>query len=711
VLALAVVAGVLLSRREEEDPTRVPVRRRPSAPSRPEAPDPEHVAAPARPGLSDDEQLLTSLRGWAEEHPSQFDAIFQQYDAAIQRIRDPAVAAKAKRDVEQWRARRERAAEEAFAALQQRAEERVAAGDYDGALEVYSEVPPALLGSLAERVAKAQEEIDASATANVTAAIREVEELHEEGELAQALAALDAVKDVKYAPLADRVRALRSGLEAAAEDAMAAAAADAVADLLAAIEVAVAEGDLLGVGQLVEEAKADEVLAAAGGQVAAVVAVGEALARAQPFVHPDPAELFRTLVGREVTVATAQGPRTGRVTEATEDAVVLVKTFKIGGEERRREYRIAFSELGGGALSELAPKWTPETADEHIAAAILALAEEDEDAAKAALARAEGHPLHERYNSRLAAASADGAEVEAAETERRIPVWKKWPFGSKEARLRQQKTATILGVPVEKAFDLGDDVTLEMVLVPAGRFVMGSPSREKGRESDEFLRRVTIKEPFYMGKYEVTQRQWKHLMRRNPCQRRDPEYPVDRVSWQRCQEFIARLNKRGVGTFRLPTEAEWEYACRAGTATPFHFRGKATADRVNLSYSQVRYRFAYGSSHGGGRVMAVGGFRSNAFGLHNMHGNVCEWCSDRYRGSAPGSATGRPLGKGEVLRVFRGGSGMGGVQHARSAARSALDDVERYGFLGFRVVAQAAGGAGGDKGGGGQDEAGVRPGE
>jgi formylglycine-generating enzyme required for sulfatase activity/predicted Ser/Thr protein kinase len=225
-------------------------------------------------------------------------------------------------------------------------------------------------------------------------------------------------------------------------------------------------------------------------------------------------------------------------------------------------------------------------------------------------------------------------------------------------------------------------VTVEMVWIPPGTFMMGSPPGEEGRADDEKQRKVTISKGFWMGKYEVTQAQWKAVMGSNPSDFKGDNLPVENVSWNDCQEFIKRLNARREGRFRLPTEAEWEYACRAGTTTPYHFGRTISTDQANYSgISDVTGKRVYRK-----QTTDVGSFEANAWGLCDMHGNVWEWCQDwfgDYSGSTVTDPTGATSGTARVLR----GAGWGyGPLTCRSAYRGSGPPDNRSWDDGFRVV-------------------------
>jgi formylglycine-generating enzyme required for sulfatase activity len=226
--------------------------------------------------------------------------------------------------------------------------------------------------------------------------------------------------------------------------------------------------------------------------------------------------------------------------------------------------------------------------------------------------------------------------------------------------------------------DLGKGVKLEMVLVPAGKFMMGSPKKEVGRYGDETQHEVTLTKPFYMGKYEVTQEQWESVMGDNPSSRtKGAKYPVTDVSWEDCQEFIKNLNGITKGKYRLPTESEWEYACRAGITIAYSFGAKITPKDANYYDSKL------------GKPVEVGSYKPNAFGLYDMHGNVWEWCED-WKADYPKGAVIDPKGPAKGSgRVLRGGSFLNYVSEARSSYRFDLSPTNRYNGVGFRLARTA----------------------
>ena len=231
--------------------------------------------------------------------------------------------------------------------------------------------------------------------------------------------------------------------------------------------------------------------------------------------------------------------------------------------------------------------------------------------------------------------------------------------------------------------DCGNGVKMEFVRIPAGTFMMGSPTSEEGRYNDESQVRVTISRPFHLGKYEVTQAQWRAVMGTDPSKFKGDDCPVECVSWDDANAFCAKLTERERDAGRLPqnmkytlpTEAQWEYACRAGTTTRF-YTGNAESDLA---------RAAWYDGNSGSKTHAVGQKEPNAWGLYDMHGNVYEWCADRYDSSLRGGTDPSGASSGSH-RVLRGGDWDAPVRLCRSALRGYNSPGYRGG-LGFRVCA------------------------
>lgn len=238
--------------------------------------------------------------------------------------------------------------------------------------------------------------------------------------------------------------------------------------------------------------------------------------------------------------------------------------------------------------------------------------------------------------------------------------------------------------------NLGKGVTLEMVSVPGGTFTMGSAASELKRQSDESPQRKVTVPSFYLGKYPVTQAQWQAIMGSNPSRFKGVNRPVETVSWNEAIEFCRKLSQKTGREYRLPSEAEWEYACRAGITTPFHFGSTITPELANYKGT-----YTYGSGPKGQyreQTTEVGSFPPNAYGLHDMHGNVWEWCQDTGHNNYNGAPTDGSawIDKNDNnYRVIRGGSWSDDPRDCRSANRGWSNPGVRDDYEGFRVASVA----------------------
>jgi formylglycine-generating enzyme required for sulfatase activity len=260
--------------------------------------------------------------------------------------------------------------------------------------------------------------------------------------------------------------------------------------------------------------------------------------------------------------------------------------------------------------------------------------------------------------------------------------------------------------------DLGYGITLEMVAIPGGTFTMGSPANEKDSYGYERPQHQVTVPPFFLGKYPITQAQWKAIASRTDLKvdpsaplrvNLDPNLayfkdspdsdrrPVEQVKWYDAIEFCARLSKLTGREYRLPSEAEWEYACRAGTTTPFYFGETITGELANYD---ARNTYA-GEAKGEYRQQTtpVGQFSPNAFGLYDMHGNVWEWCADTWHDNydgAPRDGSAWIENGNDNRSPLRGGSWCTNPNNCRSAYRyHYYRRVNNYSDLGFRVVCGA----------------------
>jgi formylglycine-generating enzyme required for sulfatase activity len=255
------------------------------------------------------------------------------------------------------------------------------------------------------------------------------------------------------------------------------------------------------------------------------------------------------------------------------------------------------------------------------------------------------------------------------------------PFDATVAAEHQQRWAEFLNAPVQETNSIG----MQLTLIPGGEFLMGSPDSERDAGAEKPQHRVQITRPFYLGTYEVTQAEYERVMGTNPSSLKTPgsRAPVEQVLWEDaqalCQKLSSLAEERAAGrVYRLPTEAEWEYACRAGSASRFCFGDDETAFGD----------FAWFKDNSAGTTHPVGQKKPNGWGLYDMHGNVCEWCQDwydpdYYKVASPGDPPGPSSGS---YRVYRGGSCVIWPQICRSAYRFGGVPSYRSRNLGFRVA-------------------------
>jgi formylglycine-generating enzyme required for sulfatase activity len=360
----------------------------------------------------------------------------------------------------------------------------------------------------------------------------------------------------------------------------------------------------------------------------------------------------------------------------------------------------------------------------------------------------------ERNIWRLAVALAIGAGSLACPAEEKSSEGNAYPlWDGKESVAEYAKRA---GLEPEMTLDLGDGVKMEFVLIPAGKSVMGSPNDEEGRYDNEGPQHeVTIGKPFYLGKFEVMQAAYEKVMKKNPSHFKGAQNPVENVAWDQAREFCTRAGKKTGRSVRLPSEAEWEYACRAGSKTSFHppkerempplptdeqrrrvaelisklssddfaERNKATQDLIALGKGiqplleavktdeiEVYARLAsvkatfkpqvgpegvgWFFENSDRKTHSVGEKEPNQFGLHDMLGNVLEWVEDNWHNDyvgAPADGSAWINNPRSSDRMFRGGSWLHYGGDCRSAYRGSTLSKARLRDLGFRVVLFAQG--------------------
>ena len=275
-----------------------------------------------------------------------------------------------------------------------------------------------------------------------------------------------------------------------------------------------------------------------------------------------------------------------------------------------------------------------------------------------------------------------------------LPALPRWPCDKDDVVKEQDETATALDIPKELTLDLGKNVKMKLVLVPTGTFRMGCSMTETkaaltelggqapGNVADDPEHEARIVRPFYIGKFEVTQEQYEAVTGQNPSKFSGLQNPVDSVSWDDAVKFCEALSKRVGKHCELPTEAEWEYACRAGANTPFNLGAKITANQANYNGQGEPYRGTEVVNRQ--TTIPVGSLIANAFGLYDMHGNVVEWCADRFpiqHGPAAGADN-----KPAFAAAARGGSWNLRSPLCRSATRVLAMTNAADSSTGFRIV-------------------------
>ena len=243
----------------------------------------------------------------------------------------------------------------------------------------------------------------------------------------------------------------------------------------------------------------------------------------------------------------------------------------------------------------------------------------------------------------------------------------------------------------QKIENLGNDVRLEIVYIPEGSFIMGSPIEKAARNSCEGPQHKVTLQPFYMSKYPITQEQYEVIMGNNPSRFIGEKRPVEKVSWQDATKFCQRLSRKMGRDYRLPRESQWEYACRAGTTTPFNFGKTITPELVNYNG-----KYPYGNAPKGKyrqQTTDVGIFPPNAFGLYDMYGNVWEWCAEEWDDNYDGASRDGNvrLNRSQELPLLRGGSWFSSSNACRSTYRLNIGRRDIHSFnIGFRVVCSVA---------------------
>ena len=588
------------------------------------------------------------------------------------------------------------------------------AGRFDSAIAVWEKAARGEGGQLAGRAGQSIAALRVQAETAMQGALDQAAVALKDKRWPAAATALDAAQAIEYRAGHARVETLRETLaqeqkaEAEAVQNAILAKADTAFSKHAEMAVdAAVRMDLAALDKVVSDTRADPAVQVVPAKVQGLSETSSALEKAAAAAR---SALEALKDGKEHSFVKGKETVTGTVTQVTADEI-SVQIALPGGGSAGMKVRIA--DLPSAERLRLAGAAIPGSASEYVAHAILALAAGDARVAKADLAHAAEHPLAPACQARVdekllgaveaaaktaweaiqrAAGAGKVPEQRAKELLERIRAFTaehgKTAFAAAVADKLAALTERLSGQAAPLGLDLGGGMKLEVILVNAGKFVMGSPVTEDNRTVSEIQHAVTITQPFYLGRFPVTQEQFESVMGKNPSMVKGPRQPVTMVSWLDAEEFCRRVGAKIDKLVRLPSEAEWEYACRAGTTTAYFF---GDSDMLLGDYAWFKdnsedlpiKNFASKVPH------PVGTKKPNAWGLYDMHGNVSEWCQD-WLDKLPDQAQVDPLGPAAgKARVLRGGSCNLSPGDCRSAFRLGYPPERvssHVGGFGFRIA-------------------------
>ncbi len=435
--------------------------------------------------------------------------------------------------------------------------------------------------------------------------------------------------------------------------------------------------------------------AAGDGQDAGMLRAAAHVAHAMAEAPAAAVRGARTLVGREVRLKLARGHMTATVKAATDAGLAVATTYTINNQRREKSHDLKWEGLHADQKAELARLGGLEVSpsDAAIVSTYEALAANDLAAARKAVEAAGDHPLAARLAKVVRERQTQLAYESAMELAEELVEKKRWKAGKEECEKAleikpdDEKATELLaevrrhiGPPPTLTLDLGNGVTMECVYIRPGKFTMGGDSDPKhGWQGVEKPKHeVTITKGFYLGKYEVTQAQYEAVMGVNPSKWKEAQRPVEYVTWSESDGFCRRASEKTRREVRLPTEAEWEYACRAGTTTDWS-HGSNSANLAEYAWYNV---------NAGGQTHPVGQKKPNGWGLYDMHGNVWEWVADWYGSDYYASGPREdPTGPTEGAdRMLRGGGWDLDNDTCRSALRRRRHTWCRNANRGFRAA-------------------------
>jgi formylglycine-generating enzyme required for sulfatase activity/tRNA A-37 threonylcarbamoyl transferase component Bud32 len=686
-----------------------------SEPTSPDAPKSALPRAEALGQPSPDDlarKLLDAAADVAQRNPGDVAAAIAAYQKVLAEAGASPLAARAKDAITQLERSRD-----AITAIQARCAESAnglaASGKYDDAIAVWDHAAAEQGAPLAAAAAKAVADLRAAAEARLAAQLGPVEAAIQASRWAEARTTLASAGQIGYAAALPRLAELKKRIDAGESDAQALAVAQAMAAFRpteAAFVTATLRADVVAAQKILHEAQGNPGFGVIAPRLAAMSDLCAAIMRVDAL----PRALVQAAQdGKPHSFSLSRGKVVGTVSEVNDRDFELMIEID-GGGSAGQHFR--YSDFSRPELKRLRAGFHAATAAEHLALAVPALAARDEAAAASELKLASEHPLAEDYRGRLdelqmgvveAAAKAAWESI-ARESEGQVSEQKaahlldeikafsaahgKTKFVASITDKLNALTSRLMMVNRLIVLDTGTGVKVEALLVPPGTFVMGSPMNELGHRDDEMQHEVTLTKPCYLGRYLVTQEQFQAVMSYNPSQTTGPDFPVEGVDWNSANNFCDKLSALTGRNVRLPTEAEWEYACRAGTTTAYSFGDDASQLE---DYAWFRENSDDAPNQGNGRrgatmklIHAVGEKKANPWGFFDMHGDIVQWCQDYlapYDAAAATDPTGPAHGD---KRVIRGGSVDLQADECRSAWRLgyASDRFSGHvGRFGFRI--------------------------
>jgi hypothetical protein len=405
-----------------------------------------------------DREQLDVVQSWVQENPGNYAEGIKRFDAALAAMSDGATRTATVQARDSLRETWVAAADAEFSRLEQQAATLREAGDYNGALAVYANLPAAFAALIEERARQASRQLHVEVESRLTQAISAARTWAKAGNPKKALEELDRVAHIRYDRRADELQQLRQTLKAKPTNVAEKRARAKVEALLAAIEASAEKREFSEAARLAKAAEKDEVMALAQNHLNSVVALGKAFAALAKVAEAKPAEILRLRIGEDETLRTASGVYRGTLKEVTQDNAILERVFSIDGQEHRREYRVNLSELTAEELTRLRGTWTPKTPDEHLVAALVAIQSRQMEEAQAALTAAKGHPLHARYAAKLVAISpktADPVEPKEQDVAKEAEARDTWEKIADY--IREHGVNRITAKPISKALDVFDE--------------------------------------------------------------------------------------------------------------------------------------------------------------------------------------------------------------------------------------------------------------